>query len=246
MIIDVHAHLGHDYVFDLEQTETQLVTAYEMWAVDKVIVQPFVARPYLEDVREAHDRIYALCQHYPGRFYGMASINPHFRQEDYWAEAERCVRSLGFLGLKITTIGHACHPGTKDGLHVFEAARSLGVPVMIHTGNGAPFADPASAWRAVESFPDVKVVLAHAGGNAMQQQAIIMAQKFDNVFLEPSWLPGVSIAEMIRQVGAERVLFSSDEVGNLPVALETFRISVPQPEEYSQVMWKTAHTVYGI
>ena len=107
MIIDVHAHLGEDCVFDIHQDEAELLTAYDRCGVDKAVIQPFVYRPYLEDMRASHDRIAAFCKANPGRIYGMASINPHFRHEDYEAEAERCIRELGFVGLKITTIGTA-------------------------------------------------------------------------------------------------------------------------------------------
>jgi predicted TIM-barrel fold metal-dependent hydrolase len=93
----------------------------------------------------------------------MASINQHFRPADYDAEAIRCVREFGFVGIKITPIGHACHPSSRNALHVFEVCRDLGVPLMIHTGNGVPFSDPISVNKALGSFRDVTMVLAHAG-----------------------------------------------------------------------------------
>jgi len=246
MIIDVHAHLGEDYVFDIAQTEQTLLDGYDACSVDKAIIQPFMYRPYLEDMRQAHDRIARFCKAHPGRFYGMASINPHFRPEDYEREAVRCMHELGFVGLKISTIGTATDPSSKDGLHVFEVARALGVPVMIHTGNGAPLADPVSAWNAIEQFPTVKTVLAHTGGNSMQQQAVLLAKKYDNVYLEPSWMPSVCIASMIQQVGASRVMFSSDEAGNLEPALHTFRAMAGSEENLKWVLAKTAQEVYGI
>lgn len=246
MIIDVHAHLGEDYVFDLVQTEEQLLSAYNACNVDKAIIQPFMYRPYLEDMRASHDRIADFCKANPGRIYGMASINPHFRPVDYEAEAKRCIRELGFVGFKISTIGMAVSPSSKDGLHVFEIAQELGVPVMIHTGNGAPLADPIAIWKAVELFPDVKTVIAHTGGNMMQTQALLLAKKFDNVYLEPSWMPSVCIRAMINEVGADRVMFSSDEVGNLAPALEVFRMMAGSDENLEWVLGKTAREVYGI
>ena len=246
MIIDVHAHLGEDCVFDIHQDEAELLTAYDRCGVDKAVIQPFVYRPYLEDMRASHDRIAAFCKANPGRIYGMASINPHFRHEDYGAEAERCIRELGFVGLKITTIGTATNPSGKDGLHVFEVARELGVPVMIHTGNGAPFADPIQLWKAVESFPTVKTVIAHTGGNGMLTQALLLAEKFENIWLEPSWMPSVCIGGMIERFGAQRVMFSSDEVGNLDSALETFRLVAGSAENLEWVLGRTAQEVYGL
>lgn len=246
MIIDVHAHLGTDCVFDAEQDEQKLIGVYDECDVDKAIVQPFVCRPYLEDTRLAHDRIHALCKTQPGRFYGMVSMNPHFYHRDYEEEARRCVCQFGFVGIKITTIGHAVNPSSRDGMHVFEVAKEMDVPVMIHTGIGAPLAAPVAAWRAIEAFPTVKVVLAHTGGNEMQEQALLLAHKYDNVFLEPSWMPGVCIAAMVKSVGASRVLFSSDDAANLAVALSTFRLSIKNPDDLETVLYKTAQTIYKI
>lgn len=246
MIIDVHAHLGDDYVFDIHQDEAELLAAYDRCGVDKAVIQPFMYRPYLEDMRAAHDRIAAFCKANPGRIYGMASVNPHFRPADYEAEAVRCIRELGFVGLKISTIGTATNPSSKDGLHVFEVARELNVPVMIHTGNGAPLADPIQIWKAVEAFPDVKTIVAHTGGNGMQTQALLLAEKFDNVWLEPSWMPSVCIGAMIAKIGAKRVMFSSDEVGNLDSALEIFRLVAGGEENLEWVLGRTAQEVYGL
>ena len=88
-IIDVHAHLGYDYVFDEESTEENLLYYYDRYGVTGAIVQPFISRPYMEDTAALHDRIHNFCQDNPGRLCGMASINSHFTQEDYWREAER-------------------------------------------------------------------------------------------------------------------------------------------------------------
>lgn len=98
MIIDAHAHLGYDYVFDTEKNEEELLGYYNECGVDGAIIQPFISRPYLEDTAQVHDRIHELCIKHPGRFWGMASINPHLRPEEYEREATRCVKELGFVG----------------------------------------------------------------------------------------------------------------------------------------------------
>jgi hypothetical protein len=95
---------------------------------------------------------------------------------------------LGFVGIKITPVAHACNPSKKDGEMVFEVARGLGVPVMVHTGSGIPFSDPMQAAERIEQFPDVKVVIAHGGSDLMVGSACYLARRYDNVFVEPSWL----------------------------------------------------------
>jgi len=79
---------------------------------------------------------------YPERFLGIASINPHLG-DACLKEIRRCVENLGFVGVKLHTIGHAVLPTSRDALRVFELANELGVPVLVHTGTGIPFAQPS-------------------------------------------------------------------------------------------------------
>lgn len=247
MIIDLHAHLGEDVVFDEEQTEEELIAAYRENQVDGAIVQPYLPRIYMEDHQAIHDRIYRLCQDSKEKkFWGMASINPHFRSEDYDREARRCIQELGFVGIKITPIGHAAHPSSKDCMHVWEVCRNLKVPLMIHTGAGIPFSDPISVQRALESFPDVPCVLAHAGSEMHNQQAIYLSEKYENVFLEPSWVGVIGVMNMVKRVGCSKIMFSSDNIYQIPVELAKYRSVIKSQEDLDRVLYRNAVELYGL
>jgi len=63
----------------------------------------------------------------------LASANPHVLSLENWRfEIERCIKQLGFVGIKVYTIGHTPVPGSKDGMMVFEETNRLGVPVLVH------------------------------------------------------------------------------------------------------------------
>lgn len=246
MIIDLHAHLGEDVVFDEQQSEEELIEAYEKNHVDGAIVQPYLPRIYMEDHVEIHNRIYELCKSERKRFWGMASINPHFREEDYDKEARRCINDLKFVGLKITPIGHACHPSSKDAMHVWEICRELQVPLMIHTGAGIPFSDPMSIDKALEAFPDVPCILAHAGSEMHNQQAIYLARKYENVYLEPSWVGVIGVMNMVQGVGCDKIMFSSDNIYQIPVELAKYRSVIRNQEDLEKVLYKNTVRVYGL
>lgn len=246
MIIDVHGHLGEDVVFDEQQTEEQLLDAYKKNGVDGAIIQPYLPRIYMEDHVRIHDRIYEMTKCKEKRFWGMASINPHFRPEEYDKEAVRCIRELKFVGIKITPIGHACHPSSKDAMHVWEVCRELKVPLMIHTGAGIPFSDPMSVEKALRSFPDVPCILAHAGSEMHHQQAAYLAAKYENVYLEPNWVGVIGVMNMIRQVGCDKIMFSSDNIYQIPVELAKYRSVIKEEEELEKVLYKNAARVYGL
>jgi hypothetical protein len=246
MIIDAHAHLGHDFVFDEDVTEAWLLENYREQGIDGAIVQPFISRPYISDTREIHDRIARLCASKEKRFWGMASINPHFTPDDYAAEAGRCVKELGFVALKLTPIAHAAHPANQDSLFVYETARRLGVSVMIHTGQGIPFSDPASLLDVPGRFPDLKFVLAHAGGDMFFQQALYLARRFENVYLEPSWLNVMNVKKALDSIGASKIMFSSDQALNASVELAKYRAVLKKSSELERVLSGTAIEVFGL
>ncbi|MFT4145032.1 MAG: amidohydrolase family protein [Mobilitalea sp.] len=246
MIIDSHAHLGYDFVFDEEAKEESLLYYYKKYKVDGAIVQPFINRPYLQDTMDIHNRIYEFSKNNNVKIWGMASINPHFTPEDYEKEARRCVEELGFVAIKITPIAHAVHPSSRDGFHVFEVARGLKVPVMVHTGAGAPFSDPVSLIKALDSFQDIKVILAHGGSDAFFQQALYLAEKYENIYVEPSWLSILNLRKLINTIGVSRVMFSSDHAINVPVELTKYRTLLEDEVKLERVLSGTAMEVFNL
>ena len=248
MIIDAHSHLGYDCVFDWTTNENDLIESYDKNGIDGAVIQPLINRPYVDDTVESHNRIYKFCLNNPGRFWGMACINPHFRHEDYKKEAERCVKDLNFVGLKLNPQGHAVHPASKDGFFVFECARNLGVPVMVHTGiEGMSFSDPVSLISVIEKFQDVKIILAHAGSDSFFQQALYISKKFKNIYLEPSWLNILNLKAAIGEIGPERVMFSTDEpVANAAVELKKYREALKESKNLERVFSGTTIEVFDL
>ena len=250
MIIDAHCHIGTDVTFDQQTTEEELLDNFRSYGVDGGIVQPYIPRPYIEEFQNIHDRIYRMTKKSPGRIFGMASVNPHFRAEDYERETKRCVQELGFVGIKITPAGHAISPCSKDGMHVFQVARELKVPVMIHTGMGIPFADPIKIQPCAEAFPDVPIVMAHAGANFYTQQAIYVAKTYENVFIEPSGAGIEATCEIIESLGPARVMFSSDVTLQMQTELSKYRDlhrrGILDEEGMEQIMYKTAETGFKL
>src|SRR5262245_11253305 len=176
---------------------------------------PFPGAP---DAAAVHDAIAALARS-SGRVAGIVNLNPHCDRSAYAAEAERCVRELGFVALKLHTVGHAVDPMSRDGRVVFEEATRLGVPVMIHTGGvGEPFASPSHCLPLAAEFSDTPVVLAHAGMSVSTREAAIVAQARDNVWLETSWCSILDLLFLVDFLGPERLMMGSDSLEDLPLA----------------------------
>jgi len=255
LMIDAHAHLGTDCVYDVEETEEDLIPWYEKTGVQGAVVQPYIPRPYLPEIREIHNRIHRLCIQADEwrrsrkkniRFWGMASINPHLNRDDFDQEAERCVKELGFVAIKLHPLAYGCNPKSRDGLHVFETASRLGIGVMVHTGTGIPFSDCMNVEPAAHAFPDTPIILAHAGANFFTDAALETAKRYENVFLETSWCGIHHIKKMIKTIGSRRVMFASDHADNLPVELEKYRTLDLAADDYDWCLGKTIRSALNL
>lgn len=215
-IIDTHTHIGRSHSTGVRATQDSLLAAMRDYQIAACLVMP---QPTDPRAAQLHDEIAGLARRLPGRIFGIALIDPRLPERDYLAEAERLLAGYRFAALKLHTFGHQVAPDDGRCAKVFTAARRFGVPVLIHTGLGGPHTLPERARPAAESYPDVPVVLCHAGFAAFWQQAIEVAEACGNVMLEPSWSPGFAIGQMITRLGAQRVLFGSDHASNIPAEL---------------------------
>lgn len=242
-MIDAHAHLGTCRVFGAAQAADDLLAAMDAAEVETAIVQPF---PGTDDAGADHDAIAELAGRHSGRIYGLASINPHMNPGDYRQEITRCVRDLGFVGVKLHTIGHAVRPGSDDAELVLDTGGELGVPVMIHTGAGLPFADPANWLPAASARREQTIVLGHAGGSLSFGSARAVAATCPNVVLETSWCNPQDIRAAIGTVGPDQVMFGSDMTFNITVELEKYDAIGLDDDVRQQVLGGTAARVFGV
>ena len=245
MIIDVHTHLGYDYVFEEDFSPKELLTNMEKNEVDVSIVQPGTVLD-LRTVIEQHNAIADLSKKLPGRIFGMANPNPHLPRDDYCEELERCIKDLGFVGVKLQTLGHGVDPNKSTGRNIFEAASDLSVPVMVHTGTGIPRSLPSALIPTAKDFPDLKIVFAHCGGSMFAGEAALAARLCPNMYLETSWLPGFVTRGFCRALGADRIMFGSDHGDNVATELTKFRTMGLTDEELEWCLGRTAVKVFRI
>ncbi len=242
-IIDSHQHIGRSMFSGVETTESDLIAAMDAQGVETAFAMP---QPTREDVRPIHDQIAAAARRHPGRIFGMASIDPWSSEADYLAEARRCVVDLGFVALKLHPLGHNLPPTHSMADKVFRVAAYLGVPVIVHTGLGTPWSLPSLCIPPARKYPDLPIILAHAGWGLYSAEALVAAEVCENIYLEPSWCPTYMARQMIDRFGADRVLFGSDHLSNLPVELTKYRSIGLSEDQLSKVLGETAARIFPI
>lgn len=245
MIIDVHAHLGNDRVFDEMFSEEEQWEKIKQFGVDFTILQPALVHT-LEEAKEQHDTIATLCKKHPDKFAGMANPNPHLKDQDYENEVKRCINDLGFVGIKIHPYAHGVNPTGRDGQKVIELARELKVPVMMHTGSGLPFASPINAIPLAQKFPDVQIIIAHCGMMVLANETFIAMKNYENLYADISWTGGFIIREWVHALGANRFMFATDHADNCGTELTKVRTSGLTEVEQDWILAKTAIKVFKL
>lgn len=240
MIVNPHAHIGDTVVFDAENFEDDLIAAMDKNGIDASIVMPSAGA---RNPAAVHDRIAQMADDYPGRIFGMIQYNPHSPPGELEQEAQRCVKELGFVGIKIHPLGGAVNPLGNDGQRICRIAHDLQIPVMIHTGTGVPWALPSLSIPLARKYPDINFILAHSGMMIYTMEAWVAADVCPNIYLETSWCAAHDIAHLIRTLGPQRVMWGGDLISNFPVELAKFH-SLDLSEE--ELHWCLAKTVVNV
>ncbi len=243
IIVDSYCHVGECRVYDQTVYDYEIVDALNTNRVSAMIIRPFPGAP---NPAKVHDQIADLASRNPGRVFGLGMANPHINRDVYHREMERCVKELGFVGVVLDTFGHAVNPNGHDGQTVFEVGRELNVPVVVHTGTGAPFGLPSAVLPRIRSYSDVKVVLAHAGAGLYSIEAQVVAKEATNVWLGTSWCRTIDVRGMVNEIGTGRMMFASDIPANQAAELAKLRSVGLFQFQQQQIFGQTAVDVFSL
>jgi predicted TIM-barrel fold metal-dependent hydrolase len=154
----------------------------------------------------------------------FASVDPHDKTS---AVARlRDLAAAGARGLKLHPSLQGFAPNDREHYPLYDAAQSLHLPVVFHTGQtgigaGLPggrgvklrFSDPMLIDDVAADFPDLTIVLAHPSV-PWQDAAISIATHKANVYIDLSgWSPKYFPPQLVRAANGllkRKVLFGSD------------------------------------
>jgi predicted TIM-barrel fold metal-dependent hydrolase len=235
-IIDSHAHIiahrepvwGWGPHFTAEQLIEAMDRDYDVMGetrrVDKAIVMTGLGLTSVDhrSIQQAHAYVLENIAKYPDRLYMNPVINPRSWVPDHLDVLADWKRDHNLVMLKLHPSMHnyylplysplLAEQGKKLVYPVFEQARALDVPVMIHTGE-TPYAIPAQIAPVAEAFPDVPIIVAHSGANnipGLPHDAILLARTHDNVYLGTTWVETPELQQMYYAVGASKIIFETD------------------------------------
>jgi predicted TIM-barrel fold metal-dependent hydrolase len=212
MVIDVHAHLGHWYFPISEMTPSDLLRQMDRFGIDCTLVSSSLALRY-DFVRGNRELAESLVS--TSRILAYVTVNLHYPHESIdQIHAYKDYRdSMGmrrFVGVKIHPMIHNKRFDTKAGLLVAEAALQADLPILIHT-YGSERETPRQILPVLREFPDLKIILAHAGGLDWHLAADI-ADSGPHVYAEisSSCSSPDKVLQLLDAFGSDRVLFGTD------------------------------------
>jgi uncharacterized protein len=193
--------------------------------VERAVLVNYVAPEIVGYTEKANDFVSEYCQADPRRLIAIGSVLPSHARPG--AEVERLATQLGIRGIKLhpphqrfapNAYADGSLPGLRD---IYEACERLGLPVIVHTGTSVfpgarnRFAEPLLVEDVAIDFPKLTIVLAHGGRPLWMEQAVFLARRFENVYLELSSVPPGKLLEYFPTLEklAGKALFGSDWPG---------------------------------
>jgi uncharacterized protein len=142
-----------------------------------------------DEGRKGNDEIAAIAKKWPEKLVPFGSVNPTYPEAV--EEFTRGHKQLGFKGFKLSPIYQNFSPLDPAPCRIYALAQEWGVPLMFHAATAQAanvplrLANPVLFDDVAYAFPRLKIIMAHLG-HPWQREAIVMARKHPNVYLELS------------------------------------------------------------
>ncbi len=236
-IIDVHLHIGHIYQWTENAVKLWMKTGnYISRIFDKngnLIIDEYVKvlneegvyagivlpeySPLTAGVLPVEEAIKFQNKHPEFVAFGAVNPNVHIYPLD---EFKRQV-SLGVKGLKIHPVHGLFYVNDKKLYPVYEYCEENKIPVMMHAGTSVfpgtkmRYADPYTFDDVADDFPDLTIILCHAGRGFWYHIAEFLIRRHKNVYIDISGLPPKNLLKYYPNMErlSDKFLFGTDFPG---------------------------------
>jgi predicted TIM-barrel fold metal-dependent hydrolase len=187
-------------------------------------------------------------------FHLFASINP-LLESDPRAKLQALLARGPVAGLKLMPTYQYFHPADPSLYPLYALAEESGLPCTFHTGlsrlpkTRLKYADPLLLDDVAVDFPDLSILLAHAGRGVWYEQAALMAGLHKNVYLEISGLPPRNLPAYFPRLErlADKIVFGSDWPGLPSLAANVEAVREVFDEDVARsVLWETGARLLGL
>lgn len=154
------------------------------------------------------------------RLIPFCDLNPALHT-DLGETLRRLVDSEGFRGVKLYPTYQHYYLNDPRMYPLYQAARDLGIPVLIHTGSSVfrgarlKYGDPLHLDDVANDFPELVLVMAHSGRGIWYDRAFFLSKLHKNLYMEVSGLPPAKLLTYFPELArnTDKVIFGSDWPG---------------------------------
>ncbi|MGI5127868.1 amidohydrolase family protein [Pseudonocardia sp. CA-107938] len=161
--------------------------------------------------RMENDFIIELVGKHPDRFFGFGQVRPS--DDDALAEIAR-IAGAGMRGLKLHPTLHG-YQFSDHGLldPVFEACAEHGLLVLVNALDDA-FCSPLAIEEIAKGHPGVPTIIAHMGAVWNVLDAILVAERTSNLYLDTSATLLADVRRAYRRLGPDKILMGTEWPGH--------------------------------
>jgi predicted TIM-barrel fold metal-dependent hydrolase len=210
-IIDVHAHLGPHFNLHIPaRSAADMVRAMDLCGIRRTVLSANLS--FNADFVAGNDMMLEAVAAHSGRLYGACAVNGNYPEVSR-AELERCLARPGVVMIKVHPWYTKCALGDPRMGGIYEFAEARGLPVLSHTWlDGDPYGSLDLFAASARKHPRIAWIMGHSGGPEGSRRAVEIAREVPNVYLDIalSMAPARQIEYFVREAGAERVLFGTD------------------------------------
>jgi predicted TIM-barrel fold metal-dependent hydrolase len=198
-------HPDHALLHELGTRPDKLVAYMDARNVEWLGLVNYISPQVMGYTEEVNDFSARFAAHYPRRFIPFGGVDPRLNA-DMTAQMERLLGELKLKAIKIhpphqlfNVNDYLFDPDLKALTVVYEKCIEYDVPLMVHTGTsmfkGARnrFADPMPLDDVAVDFPDLKIIIAHAGRPLYTDTSFFLLRCHPNVFLDISGVPPIAL-----------------------------------------------------
>jgi uncharacterized protein len=185
-------------VEEILSSPDRLLTYLDAEGVERACCINYVSPDVMGFGAEVNDWIAAFTRHHRSRLLPVGSVHPRLTPK-VEQEIQR-VLDLGIRMIKLHPPHQLFAPNAyrfdlPELARIYEECQMRGVPVMFHTGTSVfprarnVYADPMPIDDVAVDFPQLPIILAHAGRPLYAETAFFLMRRHPNVYADLSGIP---------------------------------------------------------
>lgn len=219
LVIDAHAHISHDggngvgFMYQPHSDAAGMKERAKTMGISKVCISSWLG--LWADYEEGNEIVHDAVAMFPKFYCGYATLQPQYIK-DWQRELKKVYEGYGFKGIKPYNPMTGLAYNDKLWDPWYEYGNRMNAFALMHPSPNFAVEIDDLAVR----YPNIMFILAHSGGSFRDARiAIEAALKHPNIALEIT-LTSVTfkiIEFMVKHVGADRVLFGTDQPMRDPI-----------------------------